>query len=45
MKTVEIQGIRLEIDERTARTVDQYKIGDRVRVLIQGYADEPQEVS
>lgn len=37
MKTVEISGIRLEIDERTARTVDSYKVGDKVKVLVKEY--------
>ena len=39
MKIVEISGIKLEIDERTARTVEQYKVGDRVRVLVKSYGD------
>lgn len=37
MKTVEINGIKLEIDERTARTVEQYRVGDRVKVLVKEY--------
>jgi hypothetical protein len=38
-KVVEIQGVKLEIDERTAKTVDSYKIGDPVKVLIKRYSD------
>lgn len=39
MKIVEISGIKLEIDERTAKTVEFYKVGDRVRVLVKSYGD------
>lgn len=39
MRQVEINGIKLEIDERTARTIDQYKVGDKVKVLIKNYGD------
>ena len=39
MKLVEINGIKLEIDERTARTIDSYKVGDPVKVLIKSYGD------
>lgn len=39
MRIVEINGIKLEIDERTARTVDQYKVGDKVKVLVKHYSD------
>jgi len=37
MKIVEINGIKLEIDERTARTVESYKVGDRIKVLKKSY--------
>lgn len=36
---VEIAGVKIEVDERTARTVESYKVGDRVKVLIKGYGD------
>jgi len=39
MRIVEISGIKLEIDERTARTVESYKIGDRVKCLVKSYGD------
>lgn len=38
MRIVEVNGIKLEIDEQTARTVDSYKIGDQVKVLIKEYS-------
>lgn len=37
-RIVEVNGIKLEIDERTARTVDSYKVGDRVKVLVKEYS-------
>jgi hypothetical protein len=39
MKLIEINGIKLEIDERTAKTVEQYKVGDKIKVLVKGYSD------
>jgi len=39
MKMIEINGIKLEFDERTANTIDQYRVGDKVKVLIKGYGD------
>jgi len=39
MKVVEINGIKLEIDERTARTIEQYKVGDKVKILVKQYGD------
>ena len=36
-QTVEINGIKLEVDMRTARRIDTYKIGDRVKVLVKEY--------
>jgi len=37
-KTVEINGVKLEVDMRTARKIENYKIGDRVKVLIKQYS-------
>jgi len=36
---VEINGVKLEVDLRDARTIDTYKVGDNVKVLIPKYAD------
>lgn len=36
---VEISGIKLDVDERSARTVESYKVGDRVKVLTKGYGE------
>lgn len=36
---VEINGIKLEIDMRYAKKIENYKIGDNVKVLIKKYSD------
>ena len=36
---IEINGIKMEIDLRYAKTIDTYRIGDRVKILIKGYGD------
>ena len=36
-QTIEINGIKLEVDMRTARKIEHYKIGDRVKVLVKEY--------
>lgn len=38
MAIIEVNGIKLDIDERTARTVESYRVGDRVKVLVKGHA-------
>lgn len=38
-RIVEINGVKLEIDTRTARKVDQYRVGDKVKVLVKEYSD------
>ena len=38
-KIIEINGVKLEVDLRHAKTVDTYCIGDAVKVLIKGYGD------
>lgn len=35
---VEIAGVKLEIDERSAKTVESYKVGDAVKVLLKQYS-------
>lgn len=32
-KVIEINGIKLEVDLRTARRIDEFKVGDTVKVL------------
>lgn len=38
---VEINGIKMDIDERTAKAtnVESYKVGDRVRLLVKCYSE------
>lgn len=35
---VEINGIKMEVDLRTARRVDEFRVGDRVKVLVKEYS-------
>ena len=37
-QTVEINGVKLEVDMRTARKIENYKIGDKVKVLVKEYS-------
>ena len=36
---IEVNGVKLEVDLRTARRVDELRVGDRVKVLVKGYND------
>lgn len=38
-RIVEVNGVKMEIDLRTARTVDSYKVGDNVKLLRKEYDD------
>jgi uncharacterized coiled-coil protein SlyX len=38
-RLVEINGVKLEVDLREARTVEQYRVGDKIKVLIKHYGD------
>ena len=38
-RIVEINGVKLEIDLTTARVVDNYRVGDNVKVLVKQYGD------
>lgn len=37
---IEINGIKLEVDLRTARRIDELRVGDRVKILQKKYGDE-----
>jgi hypothetical protein len=37
-QTVEINGVKLEVDMRTARKIENYRVGDRVKVLVKDYS-------
>lgn len=36
---IEINGVKLEVDLRHAKRIDQFRVGDRVKVLKKEYAD------
>jgi hypothetical protein len=38
-RVVEINGVKMEIDLRTAKTIENYKVGDNIKVLIKEYSD------
>lgn len=38
VRTVEINGINVEVDMRTARKVERYRVGDQVKVLVKDYS-------
>jgi len=39
LRIVEINGIKIEVDLRTAKRVDQFKVGDAVKILKKKYGD------
>lgn len=38
-RIVEIDGVKVEVDFRTAKRVDTYKVGDNVKILEKEYSD------
>jgi hypothetical protein len=38
-RIVEINGVKLEVDFRTAKSVESYKVGDPIKVLKKSYSD------
>lgn len=38
-KIIEINGVKLEIDMRTVKTIETYKVGDAVKVLYKEYSN------
>ena len=39
VRIIEVSGHKFEVDLRTAKKVDQFKVGDRVKVLVKQYGD------
>lgn len=39
-RIVEIGGVRMEVDMRTAKVISEYKVGDNVRLLVKNYGDD-----
>ena len=38
-RIIEVNGIKMEIDLRNATRVDQFKVGDHIKVLVKDYSD------
>ena len=38
-KIIEVNGIKMEIDMRTVKVIDNFRIGDTIKVLVKGYSD------
>jgi len=36
---IEVNGIKMEVDLRHAKRVEEYRVGDNVKVLVKGYGD------
>lgn len=36
---IEVNGVKMEVDLRHAKRIDELRVGDRVKVLIKGYSD------
>jgi hypothetical protein len=39
-RIIEINGVKMEVDLRDAKVVENYKVGDNVKVLIKTYGDK-----
>lgn len=39
-KIIEINGIKMEVDLRQARVIENYKVGDNIRILKKEYSDK-----
>ena len=39
IKQIEINGIKVEVDLRTCKTISTYKVGDNIKVLKKNYGD------
>lgn len=38
-KIIEVNGIKMEIDLRSAKVINNYKVGDNIKVLVKDYDD------
>ena len=38
-RIIEVNGVKLEVDLRSAKVVDSYRVGDNVKVLVKKYSD------
>lgn len=40
LKIVEINGVKLQVDLRHAKVIEEYKVGDHIKVLVEDYGDK-----
>ena len=38
-RIIEVNGVKMEIDLRQAKVIDNYKVGDYVKILVKSYSD------
>jgi hypothetical protein len=38
-RIIEINGVKIEVDLRTAKVIDQYRVGDSIKLLRKRYSD------
>jgi hypothetical protein len=38
IRTIEIEGQKFEVDMRTAKTIDKFRVGDKVKLLTKNYS-------
>jgi len=38
-RIIEVNGIKLEVDLRTAKRIDEFKVGSHVKILVKSYSD------
>jgi len=38
-RTIEINGIKMEVDLRTCKVIDSFKVGDKVKLLVKTYSE------
>jgi len=39
-RIIEINGLKMEVDLRNAKVIDQYKVGDNIKVLVKEYTND-----
>ena len=39
-RIIEVNGIKMEVDLRNAKRIDQFKVGDSVKVLVKSYSEK-----
>ena len=37
---IEVKGVKMEVDLREAKTIDTYRVGDLVKILVKAYSNE-----